>query len=306
LSYTFEMSVPKAPPFGPLLLKLKLADLRCTELIDDESGDPAFVDKFPHSLWPPGVLHLFREKLSTRGIEVESNAERMSVRLMTLSSHEDFLLGFSVLELIAQYGDGVVHSEEGDSFPISELRSRFNSEWIRNQNDTGVSAMIALSAQGDDVTLPGVIRNAYLGPRIIKELQSCPKDKRVERTLSMLLAVQFPGPDWFAASVMEVKSKGAPKAFTCSVLGPDVSYLFGPVEFLMIETAPKQYLFLPYEHLDTVACEHSVALDEKNRLVRKFSSTEWGDFVSRAEQYRVYPTGNNAEDSDRKWWQFWR
>jgi len=129
---------------------------------------------------------------------------------------------------------------------------------------------------------------------------------RLKLLLDKLRGVQFPGDEWFTASVMEVKPKGASPAFTCSAFAPNVDYLFGPVDFLMLDTGSEDdYLFLPYEHLDNVAGEHSIALDDKNRLVRKFSTQEWSAFLSRAEPFRKYPAGAMGAPKEKKWWQFW-
>jgi hypothetical protein len=306
MSFTFDLTVRKVPPFGPFLSELSYNDLRCSELVNDSDNAPATLEKFPQDPWPDTMLHLYRDQHSTRGIEVENKSGKMSVRFMSLSSTADYELGFKLLEALARLGDGMLHAEDGESFPAAELRTRFGADWILQEKRAGANAVLAMVDKGEEVTIPCIVRHVHIGPRLANELKSRPKEQVVEHLLSKLKQVQYPGPEWFEASVMQVTSKTTGKKITCSVMVQTVDYLLGPVELLMIETANEEYVYLKYEDLDRVALEHCVPLDEKLRLVKHFSDREWQEFLVRAKELQVFPFGEAAPPSGKKWWEFWR
>lgn len=306
MSYTFQVALSEFPQFGPFLSNLSYSDLRCAELVDDK-GTPVPLQDFPNQPWPVRLLHLFRDQISVRGIEVDAKQGSMSVRFMTLSAPEDYELGFKLLEALAANSNNTINAEEGQKVSAQELRTRFDANWMRQQIESGARVTIAMAAEGKDIAIPCIRRDVHFGRRLLKELtDGGPRETFQERLIEKLRRVQFPGPNWYAARIMEVQNKNGGKKVTCSVMTPQVSYLFQPVEWIMVEAKRDVYMYLPYNELPSAAGDHFSFIDEKQVLVRAFNDGEWQQFVTRVEPLQGYPFGGDKSVPKRKWWQIFR
>jgi hypothetical protein len=52
MSSSFDVSFSQLPRFAPLLSSLNFPELRCVELVDDDTGAPALLNQFPDDAWP--------------------------------------------------------------------------------------------------------------------------------------------------------------------------------------------------------------------------------------------------------------
>lgn len=84
---------------------------------------------------------------------------------------------------------------------------------------------------------------------------------------------------------------------------PKVSYIFKPVEWVMIEAKRDVYVYLPYSDLPSAAGDHCSFIDEKQVLVRGFNDSEWPQFLARVEPLQGHPFGGDRPAAKRKWWQ---
>jgi hypothetical protein len=103
--------------------------------------------------WPEGVVLLWIPGASTRGVEVTVVDGRMCVRILAMSSPEDYDLAFRLVEVLG--GDGQVEPEEGEPVKAAEVRAKFDQEWIAKNMATGAAGIGAALARGKRVTVSG-------------------------------------------------------------------------------------------------------------------------------------------------------
>jgi len=217
MSYSFQVTIKELPPFGPFLSGLNYSDLRCAELVDDK-GAPVALQYFPKQPWPTRILHFYRDQVSIRGIEVDAKPSSISIRFNTLSAREDYELGLKLLEAFATVSNSTIDAEEGQKVSAQDLRTTFDANWMRQQTESGARVTIAMATEGKDIAIPCIRREVHLGKRLLKELiDAGPRETFQDRLIEKLRRVQYPGPNWHAASIMEVQSKSGKKV-TCSVM----------------------------------------------------------------------------------------
>jgi hypothetical protein len=290
VSYSWHVRSSWIPTISDLLVGTALDGVDCAEDPDDASTASLSDD----------VWHLYQVRESARTVEVDYQDGRVGVRLMTLSAPAELEIALRVLELVASRGDGTFGSEDTDEdLPLSTLRERFDAAWLAAQNDSGTRSILALLAErGENVTIPGVVRDVVLGPRTIGELVARgPDGELARRVVDKIRAVQWLDiDDAFEASVMSVSRADDPDASrtTIAVWGPDVRYLFPQVQFLVVREDPgseaSELLWVPFEALAAVAdgaFEHQI--DEVQALVDATPAAGWADLVARARAYAVDP-----------------
>jgi hypothetical protein len=112
--------------------------------------------------WPPGVVLLWIPGGSTRGVEITYAEGRMCVRLLAMSSREDYDLAFRLVEVLG--GDGEVEPEEGEPVPAARVREHFDAAWIEHNIATGAAGIGAALARGKRVTVSGPITSVRIDP----------------------------------------------------------------------------------------------------------------------------------------------
>src|SRR5262245_20345496 len=181
MSFSFHVAAPTPPDYQRLLDGLDYWDVHCEEGDRTEEGP-----------WPEGTLHFFREDVSTRGVEITYEDDKFQVRILTLSSPEDYELALRFVESAAVFLKQPVDPEDGDSFPVDELRQRYDEEWIRETNEFGAQTLRSVICEEDSTaTLSGVHRPVHIGPRLLRELDDDgPEVEFLDRLLGKMLDVQ--------------------------------------------------------------------------------------------------------------------
>lgn len=316
MSYSFYVKMAETPVFDVMIRALQLPDIRCSELNDASKATDKFADlkNSTVALWPEALLHFYRLKISTRGVEISREIDTILVRINSLASPEDYELALRFVEVFTLESKQAVEDEDGRIVSSDQLRFVYSSDWINEQNGAGTNALIAmLKKEGNStVTLPGVRRDFHVGRRLIKELSDAgPDSELTARLIQRMREVQFIDTDyWYPAAVLEVVEPGTKRKFTASVWGAGGNYVFGDVDKLLI-TLGDEVLFVPIETIPQVAPGKCRFLDEKQLLVEKFTNDEWTAVVDRARKCQQVELSSSvksgqSKDTQNPWWKFWR
>jgi hypothetical protein len=278
VSFSFYTTAYGPPPLAHLLTS---ADDHGDLQVAEELVDP----------WLEGyAFHLHRDQLSTRGVELCWESDQLQVRLLTLSSPEDWELAFRVLEE-ATGGRGTIRAEDGREESVEDLRRVFG-DLCSTTNEGGTRFLIERIEEGEtNLTLPGPIRPFCIGPRVLEELLSeGPREGLTERLLDRIRNVQYTreAEHYYAASVLQAAS-GEEVKFTLAAFGPGVRYLLPEVQFVALVSDDDQELFLDYDSLLVLLSSWCRYLDERQVFVEALEGQNWTLFLEVARSCGVDP-----------------
>ena len=282
MSFSFHLAAPTPPDYQAILFGVNLTDV---EQVEDDGPT--------EGPWPEDVLHFYRPGLSTRGVEVAWEKEQFSVCILTLSSAEDYDLALRFVESAAVILGGDVEPEDGDPFPVEELRERYDEEWGRQTNEAGVVTLRALVADDENtMMMSGPMRPFHIGSALVEELDELgPTEEFQDRLLEAMRQVQNIDPDdYFPAEAMEIGKNDEPeKTVTVAAWGPDVSYLFPDVDYLVLLDEDRDPIFIPYEMLPEILEEGWTFIDERQMLVEAIPGEDWPALLEKAVLFAETP-----------------
>jgi hypothetical protein len=274
-------------------------DLGCEEIPreqPDGSADPVPLLSGP---WPDSVLHFYRTGVSIRSVEVGYDANQeggaFTVRIMTLSSPEDYDLALRFVAAAAGVLGTDVTAEDGeDSFPADELRARYGADWVARMNRSGASAIAAIiGEQNGPVTLSGPQRPTHIGPNMLAGVRAShpgDNDNLAAGLHALMRRVQWADEGYFAASVLVGRNQDEPEEADVTFAAWDlgVRYLFPDVQYLVMQDAAGLF-FIPYARLPELAGGQMSWLDERQTLVEPFPEAEHAEALRRARRYEQRP-----------------
>ncbi len=112
--------------------------------------------------WPAGVVLLWVPGASTRGVEITCADGRIGVRVLAMSSPDDYDLAFRLIEVLG--GDGAVEPEAGAPLPAATVRTRFDRVWMTTNMAAGAAGVAAALARGKRVTVSGPRTSVRIDP----------------------------------------------------------------------------------------------------------------------------------------------
>ena len=233
MSFSFYINAPEPPDYQRVLDGIDLWDVHCDE--EEPEDGP----------WPEGTLHFYRENLSTRGVEISLEEGKFQVRILTLSSPEDYELALRFTESAAEELGQEVEPEGFVAMPAVALRDRFDDNWIRHTNEYGAAIIQQMVKEADssNLTMDGSKRPIYIGPRVVQELEDDgPEEDFPDRLIEKMREIQnIDEGEYFFANVMEARPTEAGQEddakFTFAVFGPEVKYLLPSARFYALIVA---------------------------------------------------------------------
>jgi hypothetical protein len=109
------------------------------------------------------IYHIYEEGFSTRGVEVTEEENGYEIRMMALSSANDFLLCNEIAFTLCQNLNGTLYTEDGDQKYIGTL---FNDLEIHSIMQGDYESILALLKYNETVSISGPIRSFSFGPKI--------------------------------------------------------------------------------------------------------------------------------------------
>jgi hypothetical protein len=260
MSETFSVKVAEALSLTDIMGLLKYEDLR---LIGESLNE--------------GVK-IYVHNRSTRGIRVTRVEDTITVVLNSLSAPEDHRLAKDILAILAQHSAGMIDAEMFGEVAIEKLREICDEQWERSSVESGMRALAYLIDQGKGpMTVPGVIRNLYLGERILSQFRTSgtPLD---EQYLTLMRKVQYIAETDCDASIFTASKEGEGDYKLCFWFG-DFKIL-PPVDYVMLanhdETA--EIIKVRFGDLHSLSDEIFTLLDERQLVARACSEAEWRSF----------------------------
>jgi hypothetical protein len=284
MSFSFYIDAPHAPDYQRVIDDLDSWDLHCSE------------EELEEGPWPAGTIHFYRDEVSTRGVEITHDENRFQVRILTLSSPEDYELALRFVRAAALELERPIEPEDYQAVTIEEMEARYDADWIRRTNQHGAMVIRQLVQENDTgfVTLMGAKRPIYLGPRIVQEIEEAgDEDGFLDRLMERMREVQnVDGDSYFFANVMEAHHPQSPdRKFTFAVFGPTVSYLLPDAQYIALIVDPNEApIFIPSDKLPLILPEDSWNwLDERQMLIEVIDESLWDGIIRRARQFETRP-----------------
>ncbi|MFL5318165.1 MAG: hypothetical protein ACJ790_00815 [Myxococcaceae bacterium] len=273
MGYSFRFKMPNAS-WRELLARIQKqlpADLR----VSVEKPELGSKNK------APSALIIFRDRLSTRGVELLESEDRLTLRIPAFPSREDVTLGLHVAQLAAEELGGEVETIDG-VLAAKDLFADKIAEPIGRAQSGDLAALNAAVTKGETQQFMGAVRPFFIGPRLYEELRSnTAQEGMMERVVRAFHTTQWIHLKGFQSATILGLRKGATD-FTASAWSPGPGHLFAPVDIVLVK-APGQPLRLPWAGLQPAAQERFRFLDEKQVLVLPITEAEWPEIISRAE-----------------------
>ena len=284
MSYTFSILAPTVPTYRAVFDRVGLPGLQF------EEGEP------PSGSWQEGYLHVYREGISTRSVEIALEDGRFEVRILSLTAPEDYELAFRLVEALAPGPATEVEPEDGDPFPVSELRRAYGAEWISGQIDSGVRVVAHMATErGEEAGIPGPIRTCYLGPIMVAALTAAgPPESLAGRVLEAIRRVQYVDPDLYLdATVMEIQLRDQ-GAVSCVIWGAGCGVIVPPVEYVLLpegedDDVPGEFLLAPRSIVPEIVGDRWSRLDERHHLIEPIEPHAWPALIARAREHGAAP-----------------
>jgi hypothetical protein len=245
-------------------------------------------DELPASGWPGWRVHAYLPGRSVRSVELFHDGDSLDVRLMTNSAPEDHELGVTIAATAARLDGTTVTSEDGWELGPDELAVQFGPTWVADQVASGARIAMTLAADRGPITMGGPIRDFHMGARLAAELRAAgPDDDLPERLVVTMRRVQWPGEDYYPASVFQTtgKESGATATFAvwagvaCIIPKVELVVLSGPGEH---EPVP-----VPLAAVAGLAGDRATRLDEFQLLLDGVPDADWPAVLAAADTQRV-------------------
>ncbi|MEN9796905.1 MAG: hypothetical protein RL653_601 [Pseudomonadota bacterium] len=230
----------------------------------------------------PLVL-VFRERLSTRGVELLEGEGTLTLRIPSFPSAEDLSLGLQLAQLsAAALGTASLETLDGPRAP-SELHGEAMGEALARAQTADNEALNTSILEGQTMELPGCMRPFFLGPRLYETLRTAGTAQAGlwEKVAAQFLHVQWVHLQGFHPSTVMGMKRGKAE-FTACTWQPDRAQVLAPVDVVLVKAAAEP-LRLPWAALPKVAGDRFAWLDERQVLLHAVPGAEWASVVERAE-----------------------
>jgi hypothetical protein len=228
----------------------------------------------------PPLVVLFRDRVSTRGVELLEGDDSITARMPAFAPPEDLTLALQVAQLAGEELGSDVETIDG-VFKPGEVFSEKLAEPIARAQSGDLSALNAAVTKGATQTLPGAMRPFFLGPRVYEELRASTSQQGPwDNVVAKFREVQWAHLRGYHPATIIGLRKGN-NDFTASAWAPGQAVLFQPVDMVLLK-AVGQPVRLPWAGLRAVAGDRLKLLDERQVTVEAFSEDEWPEVISRA------------------------
>ena len=282
---SYELVVPASTPPSWRALRdgIGLPELRA--LPDEPGGED----------WPAGGLRLCRAGLSTRTTDVDWKDGKLTIETLALASPDDFELALRVAETAAELaGAATIHADYFGDIQIGELRTLHPADLMREQAESGTSALVKLVNEGrGTISIPGPNRSCEIGPRLLAELEAAgPPETLVERVLATMRRVQWHVPAGFRDAGVFASGgngngngngdgEGARQTRFAVWIGEE-NLVLPHVDYVALRVTDGEIVIVPFAEITRLAGAHATLLDESQLLVRAMGGDEWQAVVARA------------------------
>jgi len=280
VSSSFFVKVNEAPQIEAVIEPVREEALRCSEGPLEEL----------RGTWDEGgALHLYRHGKSTRPVEVVYENGEMIVRVLALSSADDFDLAFRLTETLG--GDGEITHEEHGAMPAREARRRLGHEWMVRETAVAYQAVVEVLRDNPENTADvlGPVRTASIGRTMLERVGSSPT-----ALLEMLRRVQFI--EDTHRRCMRLPFTNAGTGTVCTPWSMEVDGFYGAPTHLGLLMGD-DYRFIPVAMAREAAADAWIPLDEHQFAIDAIPEARRGAIRKLVETKGVKP---------KVWWQFWR
>lgn len=297
MSQSFFLEVPEPPAVKALIASLGYADLECLEF-----------EEWPERIWPDEVLHFARRGVSARGVEAGFAEHSLQVSIYPFSGADDCELAFRFIEAFSNNPDAPVDAANGERLAVSQLRGTFDAQWLAESNQAALNELVRHINDGQKTARLDIFRRAlYMGPRVLKELESAgPPATLSERLTARLRSLEWMS-DYQLAPVVETPSRLNVEPLLFAQWFSERAALFPSVAFIAVQETDEQHFFVPFEKLPEIAGERCRLADEEQWLVDAIPQAEWPALLQRARTHETSPlAGASKGPAGPGWWQFWK
>lgn len=274
------MPLAEAPRFEAVIEQLNDDALRCAEgPLADLTGP-----------WPEGgALHFYRHGLATRSVELASEDGTMTVRVLALSSPDEYDLAFRFVEVLG--GDREIEHEEHGAMPASEARARLGNEWMLREMAASHAAILSSLREHPHyhVEVQGAVRGVAIGPKMLERV-----GESAIALLDAIRRIQYIEETHPPRHQLPFTNAG--KGTICTPWELDEPGFYGAPTHLGLLQGD-DYRFVPVAVAREAAGDAWIALDEQQFAIDAIPEAGRAAIRSLVEQKGVGP---------KTWWQFWR
>ena len=290
MSYCMSIRAKRSPRVVEILKALGAPELRCVDRPEVFPADQPL---------PTGTGRYYRAGQSARGVMLTSNPGIARVRMFTLSSLNDWELGFQLLRALAADPAAHVEGQDGTVSTLSDMRERFLEVLHRETANDFRDIQKQLREHPETVVaLDGTVREVFIGPRQLEELSTGTTDG-VTALIERIRRIQYIEREGFEV-VRSMKLPVAPGRLV-SRWTPEKAQAFEATDYVGLEQPWRNStVCVPVPALPALVGSRFQWLDERQFTLQAIPESERADLHARAAaMVTVY-------HPRKRWWQFWR
>lgn len=272
-----------APRFEAVIEGLHDETLRCVEAPLEELTGPWLEE---------GALHVYRHGLSTRSVELSYADGELTVRVLALSSPDEYDLAFRLVELLG--GDGEIRHEEHGAMPAREARAKLGNEWMLREMAVAHAAILGAIRDNPHhhVEILGAVRGVAIGKKMLERVG--------DSAIALLEAVRrIQYIDETHQTCLQFPFTNAGKGTICTPWSFELDGYYGAPTHLGVMVG-NDYRFLTVEVAREAAGDAWIPLDEIRFAIDAIPEERQAAIAALAKAKGVKGMG------PKSWWQFWR
>lgn len=227
---------------------------------------------------------------STRGVNFKRLGDEVLIRLQTLASPADWLIGLRIAAVLAEGTGADLRLEaEGKRVPGDEILTRLDADWLAPRCHLGTELITELVlSEGQTVALQGWSDAFQIGPALLAELGIGPETdsedayvllvKRMRRHQQLAVAEDVHRP---TGMVLASKDADSDREFCCASLPLNLKIWVDTAFLDALALWPESWqqegrepAWFPSKRLPELLIGHVERLDEQQYLVGPLSESE--------------------------------
>lgn len=235
------------------------------------------------------IYYFYCHGTSTQGVDLSKEEYGYEIRNTILSSKADFVLSNHIAELVQQYTQCEIWSEEDEHITSHPVFSESDIEYNRKQEADTITVLLK---DGQRYSFYGPVRQFHLGQNMLHYIENNSNDKlSVANTVEQIaLKVQYKYPDYGTNDVLETERENGEKV-TIKVLNSKSNYVTSYYDYIVLAHEQEEeegLLMLTHATLMDILPTEWELLDEYSLHIPQIGQEAWNKLVEKAKPLNCF------------------
>ncbi len=264
-------------------------------------ADIEFVEGFATAVddrWPEDFTYLYRNRVSSRPIEVEKMGDGLNIRIFSHSSLADYELALKLVASLMQLNGNQVHPEGNDPMNLDTFRRTYDLDWCQSQIESLNGMLLDMVANNPQspMKLSGINTEMEIGQRMFVQLSRDTSGEKNNLDKSFYWLNYYSQEDVYIVPLIVLgEENGGPRRVRVAVYGENVRSLIpdrGTVVRLSSEAdlgnkGASEETCLTLDDVADLLGDKALWVTENLLLLEPVTGQEWADLMDKAKASRI-------------------